>query len=291
MSVETVQMDDKALFDGATATEAPAQAEATPEAAPTEQADSGQKHDPATGRFLPKSDTDQQEAPAEAVKAEPSVTEKPAPVPQEPPPGHIPAWRAREIADNAVRRETARLQAELAKHEKPQEPIDPYVDPEKFRDAGVRQAVDPIAEQLGKVREHYSWKDALRTHGQETAIEARKWFYEAVHAGDPNVQPLLQKALASIDPFEDIVSAFKQHKALATVGADPEAWFQSELERRKADPEFVSKYLTPAQQAAQGSPTNSIVRLPPSLNRQPGSSAANDAGSLNDADLYRHATG
>jgi hypothetical protein len=280
----SVPMDDKALFESATSDAAPETV--TEQPAATEQADGGQKHDPATGRFLPKSEPEQQEATAEAAKPEPSVETKPAPVEtrQEPPPGWIPAWRAREIADA----KTQKLEAELRKYtEKPQDPIDPYVDPEKFRDAGVRQAIDPVVNQMSQLREHYSWKDALREH-KETAIEARKWFYEAVHAGDPNIQPLLQKALSSIDPFDDIVNGFKQHKAVTTVGADPNAWFEKELERRMADPAFAAKFQ-PAQQSAQGDPKTNVIKIPPSLNRQTGSASA-ASGTMSDTDLYAHAT-
>jgi hypothetical protein len=35
------------------------------------------------------------------------------------------------------------------------------------------------------------------------------------HAGDPKVAPLLQRVTSSIDPFEDVVTAFKRDKALS----------------------------------------------------------------------------
>jgi hypothetical protein len=79
-----------------------------------------------------------------------------------------------------------------------------------------------------------------------------------------------------------------------TVGGDPNAWFEKELERRaKEDPEFQAKY--PALKAAQPVPPQngappSVVKLPPSLNRQPGTAGAAQAGSLSNEDLYRFAT-
>lgn len=269
----TVPMDDKALFESATSDPAPeAPAVETPQ---PEQADAGPARDEA-GRFAPKVAADEA-APPVPTAEKPPVTE----ARQEPPPGWIPAWRAREIADARARE----VEARYAKQQQPAEEIDPYADPEKFRDAGVRQAIDPVVSQIGQLREHYSWKDALRTHGQETAVEARKWFYEAVQAGDPSVGHVLQNALNSIDPFELIVGAYKQHKTLATIGTDPDAWFQKELERRKAsDPEFAAKHLAPAQ----GDPPGNIVRLPPSLNRQSGAQAP-AGGSMNDADLFAQA--
>jgi len=283
----SVPMDDKALFDAATSDPAPATQEAETQKAEPEQADAGPPRDEA-GRFAPKvADTPAQAEAAPAAPV-PSADKPPAPVEakQEPPPGWIPAWRAREIADARARE----VEARYAKQQPPAPRPDMWENPDGFVEHGVKQAIDPVQQRMDAIREHYSWKDAVREHGQETAVEARKWFYEAVHAGDPNVAPVLQKALASIDPFDDIVTAYKQHKTLATIGTDPDAWFNKELERRKAsDPEFAAKHLTPAQSAAQSDPPTNIVRLPPSLNRQPGSAAA-DAGSMNDKDLYIHAT-
>ena len=280
----SVPMDDKALFDSATSDAAPeAPATETPKAEP-EQVDAGQPRDEA-GRFAPKAaetPAQAEPAPAPAEVAKPPVQ---AEAKQEPPPGWIPAWRAREIADARAREVEARYAAKQPPAPRP----DMWENPDGFVQHGVKEAIDPVQQRMDAIREHYSWKDAVRSHGEETAVEARKWFYEAVHAGDPNVAPVLQKALASIDPFDDIVTAYKQHKTLATIGTDPDAWFNKELERRKAsDPEFATKHLTPAQSAAQGDPPTNIVRLPPSLNRQPGSAGA-DSGSMNDADLFAQA--
>lgn len=282
-------MDDKALFEAATSDATPAAetpaVEAAPEAQP-EQPEAGQPRDE-HGRFAPKVGEPEQ-APAQAVQpAQPAVVQQPAPqieTRNEPPPGWLPAWRVREMVEAAQRK---------AAPQQPVEEPDPYIAPKDFRDQGIRQAVDPVVSQIGQIREHYSWKDAMRTHGQETAVEARRWFEQAVQQGDPNVAPLLQRAVNSIDPFEDIVSAFKQHKTLTTIGPDPNKWFEAELERRKSDPEFVSKHLTPVQGQPQqpngAAPATNVVKLPPSLNRQPGAAQAPNAGSMNDADLYRSA--
>lgn len=274
-------MDDKALFDAATS-EAPPVTEVTTQDTTTEQvADQGQPRDD-HGRFAPKVEA---EAEAPKVEAQP-VVQQPAPQVEtrnEPPPGWLPAWRVREMVEAAQRK---------AAPQQPAEEPDPYIAPKDFRDQGIRQAVDPVVSQIGQIREHYSWKDAMRTHGQETAVAARRWFEQAVQQGDPNVAPLLQRAVNSIDPFEDIVSAFKQHKTLTTIGPDPNKWFEAELERRKSDPEFVSKHLIPAQGSQQpngAAPATNVVKLPPSLNRQPGAAQAPNAGSMNDADLYRSA--
>jgi hypothetical protein len=286
-----VPMDDKALFDSATseaAPEAPAVETPAAQGEQTAQSDAGPARDE-HGRFAPKAT--EAEAPA---KPETTQTEQP----QTQADG-IPSWRLKEEAEARRRAEAevveARAQArqfqqQLQQFQKPPAPRpDMWENPDGFVEHGVKQALDPVQQRMDALREHYSWKDAVRTHGQETAVEARKWFYEAVQRGEQSVGHVLQRALTSIDPFEDIVGAYKQHKAVATVGTDPEAWFQQELERRKAsDPEFAAKHLAPQQQA-QGAPPTNIVKLPPSLNRQPGSAGNSDVGSMNDADLFAQA--
>jgi hypothetical protein len=291
-------MDDKALFDAAIATEAPAQAEvAAQEAAPEQSQDAGQARDEA-GRFAAKTEQQPAVQPAEQTQQPDNSAQ-------------IPAWRVSEIAEarraaearasenerraDELERQNRQFQAQLRQlTEKPPEPIDPYVDPEKFTDQRTRQAIDPIAKQMADTREYFSRKDAIRTYGQETVVNAYKAFEQATRTGDPRVAGLVQRVLGGPDPFEDIVSWHKRETALTTVGGDPNAWFEKELERRsKEDPEFQAKY--PALRAAQPAPAQngavpSVVKLPPSLNRQPGAAAATQNGSLSNEDLYRFAT-
>jgi hypothetical protein len=285
-----VLMDDKALFDAATSDAAPA-TEATTQEVTTEQAEAGPARDE-HGRFAPKVEA---EAAAEVVAEQPKPVDQPPAVEakQEPPPGWIPAWRAREIADARVRD----LEQRLRQAEKPAEPIDPYVDPEKFRDAGVRQAVDPIAKQLADTREYFSRKTAIATHGLETVQEAYKWLETATHAGDPKVGPLLQRITASIDPFDEVVTAFKRDKALSTVGDDPHAWMQKQLQEAAKDPakrqelmQMLGGDQSQQQQQNGAAPATNVVKLPPSLNRQPGTAGNATPGTMDDKDLYAFAT-
>lgn len=294
----SVPMDDQALFSGAMANEAPAEAAPAtpeaPEAQPEQQPeDAGQPRDE-HGRFAPKAE----DKPAE-------VTTEAAPVEQQPKDNaaQIPAWRVSEItearraaearaAENERRAQQLELQnrqfaEQLRKFtEQPQDPIDPYVDPEKFRDHGVRQAIDPIRAEIGQIREHYSRENAIRVYGEDTVKEAYNWLQQASASGDPRAAPVIQRAMNSIDPFKDIVTAFKRDKALSTVGDDPNAWFEKEFQRRMAeDPQFATK-LKPAQNGSS-QPSN-IVKLPPSLSKV--SSAAESASlSMDDASLFANA--
>ena len=300
----TVPMDDKALFDAATsdaapATEAPAQQEAAPA---QETQDAGGPVRDEHGRFAPKT-----EQAATAETAQPEQTQQPENSAQ------IPAWRVSEIAEarraaEARATELERRAAELEHHnrqiqqqlrqftEKPPEPIDPYVDPEKFTDQRTRAAIDPLAKQMADTREYFSRKDAIRAYGQETVVNAYKAFEQATRTGDPRVAGLVQRVLSGPDPFEDIVSWHKRETALNTIGGDPNAWFERELERRsKEDPAFQARFQPlqngqPAQQAQNGAAPANVVKLPPSLNRQPGTAGASDTGSLDGASLYSFAT-
>lgn len=290
----SVPMDDAALFGGAIANEAPAEAApATPEApaheATTEQQpeETGQPRDE-HGRFAPKVEA---EAPAEAAQVDQ----------QQPKDTAIPAWRVSEIAEarraaearatetelraQQLELQTRQLTEQLRQYtEKQQDPIDPYADPERFRDAGVRQAVDPIRNEISQLREHYSRENAFRVFGEETVREAYKWLETGTRTGDPRVAPVLQRAMSSIDPYKDIVTAFKRDKALATVGDDPNAWFEKEFARRSAeDPQFAAK-LKP-----NGAPQQqSIVKLPPSLSRVSGAAEAAPLA-MDDASLFANA--
>jgi hypothetical protein len=285
-----VPMDDKALFDAATSDETPdtPAVEVAAETAPAQDAAPARDEN---GRFAPKA--------PETVEAKPEPT-------QQPESAHVPSWRLAEVSEarraaEARAAENERRAADLERHvyqlsgqlkqytEKPAEQIDPFADPEKFADNRARQAIDPVKSQVDTIREYYSRKDAIRTHGAETVNEAYDWLLKGQRT-NPQLAATVQRALASPDPFEEIVTAFKRDKALSTVGDDPNAWFEKELERRKADPEFMAKLgAAQAQPQAQGAATN-IVKLPPSLNRQPGSAGNTQAGSIDDKSLYAFAT-
>lgn len=283
----TVPMDDKAMFEAATSDAAPQSADAPAPEPVVQTEDAGPARDE-HGRFAAKDTKDEPEQPAVTTTPEPAKPDNAA---------QVPSWRLAEVSE-ARRAAEARAQ-DLERHvhqlsgqlrqftEKAPEPIDPYVDPEKFADQRARQAVDPVKSQVDTIREYYSRKDAIKTHGADTVTEAYKWLDDAARSRNPNAIALLQRVMTSIDPFEEIVTAYKSDKALATVGNDPNAWFEKELERRLTDPAFKAK-LNAAP--AQASPTN-IVKLPPSLNRAAsGGNKPEDPGDMSDPSLFAYAT-
>jgi hypothetical protein len=49
--------------------------------------------------------------------------------------------------------------------------------------------------------------------------------------------------MQSMDPFGEIVSWHQQKAVYSRIGNDPNAWFEKELEKRLADPQFASAQL------------------------------------------------
>lgn len=283
----TVPMDDKALFDAALSDptpEAPV-AEAPAQEAQPEPEKAGQPRDE-HGRFAPKAEAPEAPA-AEAAEPQPAKAQD-APAPAD----VIPPWRLREEAEarRSAENRVQQLQAKLQQLERPPEPIDPYADPEKFRDHGVRQAIDPLFRQLQDQREYFSRRLAISTHGQETVQEAYKWLEQAAQAGDPKAGPLLARVMQSPDPFEDVVAAYKQERAMKTINGDPEKWFEQELERRKADPAFAAKHFGQQQKQPGAEQQTNVVRVPPSLSRQTGVVVNGTGGDMSDRSLYEFAT-
>lgn len=292
MSVETVQMDDQALFDSATSNEAPTEAPAAAveapatEAKPEQQPDAGPARDE-HGRFAPKD-------------AKPE-THAEAPQPEAAKPQNadaIPPWRLREEAEARRSAEARAAQLEAQNRhfehqlrqltEKPKDPPDLYANPDEFVNHNVRQAVDPIAQQLAGQREYFSRRLAIASHGEETVRDAYKWLDEGSRSGDPRMGTVLQRAMNSIDPFEEIVTAYKEHRAISTVGGDPQKWFEAQLAEAAKDPAKRQELLTKLGGQNGASQPNSIVKLPPSLTGVRG--AATEVGTMADADLYAHAT-
>ena len=74
------------------------------------------------------------------------------------------------------------------------------------------------------------------------------------------------------------------------IGNDPNAWFEKELEKRLADPQFASAQLQRIQAGVRQQPQNNTIKLPPSIGKVPSSqSASDDGGDLSDGSLFAHA--
>lgn len=277
-----MDIEDKELFEAATIDEPIEQVETEPVQ------DDGQPRDD-QGRFATKAEEPVVEAPAaEAPKEE----------------AHVPSWRLREERERAEsaerrsreseanwQRQFQELQSRLPKPEEPKAP-DVFEDPNRFLEHGVRQAVDPIRSEITQLREEYSKKWAIKEHGQEKVSAAYKAVADGMQSRDPEVMAVYQRAMSSMDPYDTIISWHQQKAVFSQIGNDPNAWFEKELEKRLADPQFASAQLQKIQSGVRnpsGAPGN-IVKLPPSINKLPSShSASDDVADVSDAGLFAHA--
>lgn len=219
---------------------------------------------------------------------------------------HVPSWRMRELReerDAALRRsqeteqrltrQIAELQGRLPKQE-PQQAPDVFEDPNRFLEHGVSQAVNPIKSEMVQLREFYSRREAVREFGQDKVDAAYKAIADGMQSRDPEVFATYQRAMQSMDPFGEIVRWHQQKSVYQQIGADPEAWFNKQLEERLAkDPAFQAKLLGQAQQqvrSTQGVAAN-VVRIPPSLNKVGSATSSTAAsGDVSDHDLFEEVT-
>lgn len=287
--------NDKELFEAALTDEAP-EINETPAEQP-EQIE-GQPRDE-NGRFAPKAQAEpepQPETPAASPQAAPKDE------------AHVPSWRLREVREEAERRveqaraeEAARWQRQLEMLQRQSQPKpepapvpDVFENPNGFLEHGVRQAVDPIKSEIGQLREFYSRRDAEREHGPEKVKAAYDWIAQGLAQRDPEAVATYQRAMQSMHPFGDLVTAHQQRTVYQQIGSDPNAWFGKTLEERIAsDPKFAGELLQKLQQSTRqpGNPqAQSKINLPPSLSRVPASQgAADDDTDVSDAALFRHA--
>lgn len=94
--------------------------------------------------------------------------------------------------------------------------------------------------------------------------------------------------MSSIDPYGDIMKWHKKQTIFSTIGGDPDAFVERQIEERLKDPTYQAKYLERIRGAAQTRPST-VTPLPPSLNRATsaaplaGDEDESDAGLLNSA--------
>lgn len=279
-----MEIEDKELFDAAT-TDEPIEQVTADETVAAQPVDDGQPRDD-HGRFAPKE-------PEPVAQAEPQGKEE----------GHVPSWRLRELREEReaainraqqleanYQRQIEELKARLPKEE-PKPAPDVFEDPNRFLEHGVRQHVDPIRSEITQLREEYSKKWAEKEHGPEKVKAAYDWVAQGMQSRDPEVAAVYQRAMQSMDPYGEILKAHQQREVYTKIGNDPNAWFERELEKRMADPQFASAQLQKIQSGVRASPqAPNQIKLPPSIGRVPSShSASDDVGDLSDSSLFAHA--
>ena len=278
--------NDKELFDSAL-TDEPIEQVTADETVAEQPVNDGQPRDD-QGRFATK---------AEEPAAQPVATE-----PQGKEEAHVPSWRLRELREEReaaiaranqieanYQRQIRELQSRLPKPEEQKAP-DVFENPNGFLEHGVKQAVDPIRSEIGQLREFYSRREAIREHGQEKVTSAYNAVAQGMQSRDPEVMGVYQRAMQSMDPFGEFVAWHQQKSVFQQIGNDPNDWFEKELEKRLADPQFASAQLQRIQAGVRQQPQNNTIKLPPSIGKVPSSqSASDDGGDLSDGSLFAHA--
>ena len=275
--------NDKELFDSAL-TDEPVE---TVEAEAPEQAQQveGQTRDE-QGRF--------------AARQEPEAAATPEPQGKDE--AHVPSWRlreereAREAADRRFneaqaqwQRQFQELQSRLPKQE-PKPAPDVFENPNEFLQHGVQQAIDPLRSEINGIREQFSRMYAVDKFGEEKVSAAYSALDQAAKAGDPDAVAVCTRVRSSMTPFQDIMKWHDRQTVISQVGSDPNAWFDKELERRMADPQFASAQLQKIQAGVRQQPSGNTIKLPPSIGKVPSSqSASDDAGDMSDGSLFAHA--
>jgi hypothetical protein len=262
--------DDKDLWNSAndTSTEAPPAPETTPEPAPEPSRDE-------RGRFAAKVE--------ETANPQPETPVEQPTAPQQPEPQRedhgIPSWRLKEEADakrealeraQRYEREVEQMRRELAAMQRQNEPKPevPQIwdNPDGYFDHRSREAIDPVKSEISQLREFYSQRDAVRTHGVETVKAAYSSLDQAARSGDPEALAVVARVKQSLDPYGDMVTWHKKQTIFSTIGDNPDAFVEKQLEEKLKDPAYQAKLLERIRGQAQQRPST-VTPLPPSLNR------------------------
>ena len=227
------------------------------------------------GRFAPKTVAEQQAEQAPQVQSEPAQVAEPSKDTSQ----GIPSWRLKEEAEarraaeeraTNHERELAELRRQLQTMQKQNEPKpavpDIWENADGFVDHRTNQAIEPIKGEISQLREYYSQRDAIREHGAEKVKAAYDALANGLNARDPEVVAVYQRAMASIDPYGDIMKWHKKQTIFSTIGDDPEAFVERQIEERLKDPTYQAKVLERIRGTAQSRPST-VTPLPPSINR------------------------
>lgn len=191
----------------------------------------------------------------------------------------------REIAELRGMVQAVRQPAPQPQQEK--QPVSIFENPDEY----LQSQLSPVQQTVQELREELWESRAAGLHTQE-AVDAAKEAANAL-AGTPQGKALHQQITSGGNPFDNLVKWHKQQQAYAKVGNDPEAWLNSELEKKLADPAFLAQAIERARAGAApvpGSRQQPVTNIPPSLSRLPAGGNAPPAGDTSDAALFSSVT-
>lgn len=286
------ELSDKELFESAIS-DTPIETEAPAEQPVAEAVSDGPARDD-KGRFAPK---EAPEAPAIEAKPVEAKLENEA---------HVPSWRLREVneAREAAERRSqeahdraVRIEQELAAlrqaQQKLQEPVDPWSDLPGY----LQQSQSTLDQRIAQIEQRANLRaskaEAIAIHGRDAVAEMEKAIEAAMRSGHPEMQALSVQMQRSDDPVGAAMQWYQRDKLLKETGGDLNAYRTKALDEALKDPAFLAKALEAAKAQASGQPgkLNSIVQLPPSINRATSAGSPHEeGGDLTDRSLYQYAT-
>lgn len=198
----------------------------------------------------------------ETPPAEPAQTPEPEKPSSEPKPDHyvpLPKYLDTREERNELRKENARLKAEMEARATPPKVPDPIDDPEGHT-AYLRQEMGTA---LQTQRLEISEELAIEKHGQEKVDAAVEWAVAKAQA-DPTFGP---RYMRERNPIDWLVRQHEQDAMLTEIGPDRAAWIAAEAAKMGWQP--------PTAQGAAPTPVEAAA-VPPSAPAPP-KSIASDA--------------
>jgi hypothetical protein len=228
---------------------------------------------------------------------EPPPAEKPAETPAEPVEAAIPSWRLREEAEaRRAAEERARqlgdrlqqIEAHLRQNQKPQDKPDFFADPDGATQQVVLRHLAPFVQEMQRQTVAMGKSIADAVHGTDTVAEAEKAFLDAMNSEALDTVDY-ERVVRAPNRYDEVVKWHKRQTVLSSVGEDPNAWFEKQLETRMSDPTFQAKLLEKVRGDAAKRPSD--IQLPPSLSRVTSAKGNSEPiGDLSNDSLFAYAT-
>jgi hypothetical protein len=278
----------------------PAPAEGQIENTPVEATEAPQEAKPErardeAGRFAPR--TPEAAMPVVQETAQQPTVETPAP--EGKPDVHVPSWRLAEEAQRrreaeqqlqemraemrAIQQQQLMLQQRVAPQQAPQEPIDPFADPNGFAQS-IQQGFEG---RLKEIQLQHSLQFARHAH-KETFDRAYEEFVDYAHK--TRDQATYQRVMSSADPGEALVQWHKErqlHQELG--GSDLNSFLAKRQEEWLKDPSVQAKVIEAFKAGQQSQPGN-ITNLPPSLSKVASASPSHEgSGDWSQEAIFRNA--
>ncbi len=244
----------------------------------------------------------------EVLTTPPDGDQPEQPEPQQPPPQApepaVPAGRLREEAEGRRAAERERdeyrrqidqllLRQQPPPRQEPAKRSDLFEAPSAFVQEEVKPLLDPVQQRISNITEHYSLQNALRVHGNDKVLEARKALERAMGARDSEAWSVYNRAMASIDPYGEILNWHVGKQVISTVGSDLGAYRQKIADELLKDPEFQKKVFEAARGQAQSNGANvnrPVVPKLPSIGKVGAAAIPEGDDNASDDELFQSAT-